>query len=166
MPSTRSTQPRLVTEPTMKPTLAAPRHVRTPTWTRCIGCCALAPAKDAASMVRAAPARVNERRIKKSPAEKDVMRAENQEGAIEPALASLCHNIGGHARFAALQSKPAQQKRGPLPRATFSQRVPPLNRDGDGGECAGEDRQARTGPAADRCPRPRPRPSIRSGPAR
>jgi hypothetical protein len=33
------------------------------------------------------------------------MRAENQEGAMEPALASLCHNIGGHARFAALRSR-------------------------------------------------------------
>src|SRR5258706_14081913 len=69
MPSARSTQPRLVTEPTTKPTLAAPRHSRMPTCTRWIGCCAFAPAKDATSMVAAIPARVNERRMKKSPAD-------------------------------------------------------------------------------------------------
>src|SRR6266704_1717117 len=51
MPSTRSTQPRLVTEPTMKPTLEPPRHSRTPTCTRCIGCWALARANRAASKV-------------------------------------------------------------------------------------------------------------------
>src|SRR5260370_23057977 len=69
MPSARSTQPRLVTEPTTKPMLAAPRHSRMPTWTRCIGCCALAPVKDATSMVAAIPARMNGRRMKKSPAD-------------------------------------------------------------------------------------------------
>src|ERR1019366_7974632 len=68
MPSTRSTQPRLVTEPTMEPMLEPPRHSRMPTCTRCIGCCALAPAKDATSMVTATPARMNERRMRKSPA--------------------------------------------------------------------------------------------------
>jgi hypothetical protein len=30
---------------------------------------------------------------------KDVMRAENQESAMPGALASLCHKIGGRARF-------------------------------------------------------------------
>src|SRR6478736_8040287 len=69
MPSARSTQPRLVTEPTTKPMLAAPRHSRMPTCTRWIGCCALAPAKDATSMVAAVAARMNERRMKKSPAD-------------------------------------------------------------------------------------------------
>src|SRR3979409_516491 len=88
MPSARSTQPRLVTEPTMKPTLAPPRHSRMPTCTRCIGCWALAPARDATSMVTAAPAMMNERRMKKSPAEK-VTRAENQESAITPARSLL-----------------------------------------------------------------------------
>src|ERR1700754_2962988 len=76
MPSERNTQPRLVTEPTMKPTLAAPRHSSTPTCTRCIGCCALAGAKDASSTAAAALARIGKRRMKKSPA--NVMRARNQ----------------------------------------------------------------------------------------
>jgi hypothetical protein len=31
---------------------------------------------------------------------KSVMRAENQGSAVPQALASLCHNIAGHARFA------------------------------------------------------------------
>src|SRR5882724_272737 len=70
MPSTRSTQPRWVTEPTIKPMLAPPRHSRMPTCTRCIGCCAWAPAKDAISMVAAIPPRMLERRMKKSPAVK------------------------------------------------------------------------------------------------
>src|SRR6266567_6658596 len=69
MPSARSTQPRLVTEPTTKPMLAPPRHSRMPTCTRGTGCCAWAPAKDATSMVAATPARMNERRMKKSPAD-------------------------------------------------------------------------------------------------
>src|SRR6266702_613149 len=69
MPSARSTQPRLVTEPTTKPMLAPPRHSRMPTCTRGTGCCALAPVKDATSMVAATPARMNERRMKKSPAD-------------------------------------------------------------------------------------------------
>src|ERR1700730_2615080 len=69
MPSIRSTHPRLVTEPTMKPTLAPPRHSRTPTWTSCIGCCAWAPASDATSMGAARPARMTKRRMKKSPAD-------------------------------------------------------------------------------------------------
>src|SRR5258705_9479651 len=79
MPSARSTQPRLVTEPTTKPMLAAPRHSRMPTCTRWIGCCALAPAKDATSVVAAIPARVNERRMKKSPA--DECAASRESGA-------------------------------------------------------------------------------------
>src|ERR1700733_1611591 len=69
MPSTRSTQPRLVTEPTMKPMLAPPRHSSTPTCTRFNGACALAPVKDATSRVTATPARRDERRMKKSPAD-------------------------------------------------------------------------------------------------
>src|SRR6202011_2753763 len=70
MPSARSTQPRWVTEPTIKPMLAPPRHSRMPTCTRCIGCCAWAPAKDAISMVAAIPPRILERRMKQSPAVK------------------------------------------------------------------------------------------------
>src|SRR5207253_3118548 len=38
-----------VTEPTINPILAAPRHSRMPTCTRCSGCWATAPARDANS---------------------------------------------------------------------------------------------------------------------
>jgi hypothetical protein len=62
MPSARSTQPRLVTEPTMKPMLAPPRHSSTPTCTRCI-CCALAPI-DEASVASTPAARMRKRRMK------------------------------------------------------------------------------------------------------
>src|ERR1700716_1601370 len=98
MPSTRSTQPRLVTEPTMKPTLEPPRHSRTPTCTRCIGCWALALAKDATSVAAATPERMIERRIKKSPADEGDASRESRE-RLSPGARFLCHNIGGHARF-------------------------------------------------------------------
>src|SRR4051794_8856823 len=60
MLSERNTQPKLVTEPTMKPMLAAPRHSSTPTCTRCIGCCALALMTEASS-ISAAPIRIGKR---------------------------------------------------------------------------------------------------------
>src|SRR5687767_14197508 len=50
----------------MKPTLAPPRHSRTPTCTRCIGCCAWAAADDASSRVVARPARMVERGMRKN----------------------------------------------------------------------------------------------------
>jgi hypothetical protein len=37
--------------------------------------------------------------MNKSPAEKNVMQAGNQECAVPQALDFLCHNIGGDARF-------------------------------------------------------------------
>src|SRR5260221_7169610 len=45
--------------------LAPPRHSRTPACTRCTGCCALAPAKAATSVVTTTPAKakVIERRM-------------------------------------------------------------------------------------------------------
>src|ERR1700688_305809 len=70
MPSTRSTHPRLVTDPTIKPMLAPPRHWSTPTCTRCIGCCASAAPTHAVSMVAVIAARTIERRIRKLPIEK------------------------------------------------------------------------------------------------
>src|SRR5207244_12394892 len=81
MPSARSTQPRLVTEPTTKPTLAPPRHSSTPTCTRCT-CCALAPPIEETSVANAAAARMRERRMKKSPAEK--LCEQNQEQRRAP----------------------------------------------------------------------------------
>ena len=57
-------------------------------------------------------------------------------------------------------------KRGPLPRASLPLALRLLSRGGDAGECAGENRHARTGPAAARYQRPRLRHSTRSGPAR
>src|SRR6266478_9304534 len=76
MLSERNTQPRLVTEPTMKPTLAAPRHSSTPTCTRCIGCCPWLLTRDANSAV-AALAGIRKRRIKNLRL-KEAMRARNQ----------------------------------------------------------------------------------------
>src|SRR5207237_3363022 len=93
------TQPRLVTEPTTKPTLAPPRHSSTPTCTRCT-CCALAPPIDDASAARAA--RMRKRRMKKSPAGNcDASRIKNN--AVPAALAVLCHNITGRAKLAGLK---------------------------------------------------------------
>src|SRR3981081_1723036 len=60
----------------------------------------------------------------------------------------------------------APNKKGPLPRASLSVARHFLSRDGDAGENAGEDRRARTAPAAVRYRRPRPRLSTRSGPGR
>src|SRR3954447_6276498 len=68
MVSERKTQPRLVTEPTIKPTLAAPRHSRMPTCTRCIGCCALATvveASSAAALTRMEKLRMKNLRLKR-----------------------------------------------------------------------------------------------------
>src|ERR1700716_2735064 len=70
MPLMRNTHPRLVTDPTMKPMLAPPRHWSTPTCTRCAGCCASAAPTHAVSMVAAIAARTVERRIRKLPIEK------------------------------------------------------------------------------------------------
>src|SRR6476620_9000201 len=116
MPSTRSTQPRLVTEPTMKPTLAPRRHSRMPTCTRCIGACAPAPAIDATSMVTAAAARMSERCMRKSPAERrDGGQRKNENGAVPAARARLCHNIGGRAKSGDLRKIKEARFRRPLP---------------------------------------------------
>src|SRR5947207_14732729 len=98
MPSARSTQPRLVTEPTTNPTLAPPRHSSTPTCTRCT-CCALAPPIEETSVANAAAARMRERRMKKSPAEKLGCEQKIKNNAVPPALTVLCHNITGGARI-------------------------------------------------------------------
>src|ERR1700723_480693 len=111
MPSTRSTQPRLVTEPTMKPMLAPPRHSSTPTCTRFNGACALAPVKDATSRVTATPARMDERRMKRSPAD-ECDAKEDQERAVTWGAVPLWHNIGGLATCAARQCCPKQKARG------------------------------------------------------
>src|SRR4051794_37354805 len=97
MPATRSTQPRWVTEPTIKPTLAPPRHSRMPTCTRCIGCCERA-AEDMTSEAAATAARMRERgmeslRLKRCDASTD------HDGATALALRSLWHNGGGGARI-------------------------------------------------------------------
>src|SRR5215469_3231855 len=86
----RSTQPRWVTDPTMKPTLVPPRHSSTPTCTRATGCCAPADI-GAPSKVAAKAAIASERRMKeklRNPNEGAVMRAEH----VKPPLAFLCHN--------------------------------------------------------------------------
>src|ERR1035437_2129688 len=114
MPSTRSTQPRLVTEPTMKPTLEPPRHSRMPTCTRCIGCCALAPAKDATSTVTATPARMNERRMKKSPAGECDASRESEERRSPGARFSMTQHRRPCQIWEALG---LAKKRGPLSRA-------------------------------------------------
>src|SRR5579871_61351 len=63
----RSTQPRLVTEPTTKPIEAPPRHSSTPTCTRAIGACASAQRSGTPSMATAMTAARCERRIGKTP---------------------------------------------------------------------------------------------------
>src|SRR3984885_12731777 len=127
MPATRSTQPRLVTEPTMKPMLAPPRHSSTPTCTRFNGACAWAPVKDATSRVTATPARMDERRMKKSPTDEcDATRERERErerekrgvsapwprGAVfsMPQHWRLCHICGGH---------PASNKKRPADAGLF-----------------------------------------------
>src|SRR3954453_19011289 len=90
MPSARSTQPRLVTEPTMKPMLAPPRHSSTPTCTD--PCCAEVVATDP-DKARAIPARASERRMNKSP---DQVRGNASERADQ--ARSLWHNGGRAAR--------------------------------------------------------------------
>src|SRR6185312_748816 len=101
MPSTRSTQPRLVTEPTTKPILAPPRHSSTPTCTRSIGCCAWE--MGTAKKLAASAARRSERRMKKTPAER--CDADGEQGP-------------GHFSFYATTSSIAPKKRGPLSRAS------------------------------------------------
>src|ERR1700676_910732 len=111
----------------MKPMLAPPRHSSTPTCTRFNGACAWAPVKDAMSRVTATPARMDERRMKKSPADEcDATREEEREERRERAVAPgavfsmpqhwrLCHICGGHPR---LKQRPsASNKKGPLTRA-------------------------------------------------
>src|SRR6266403_2766875 len=139
MPSARSTQPRLVTEPTTKPTLAAPRHSRMPTCTRWIGCCALAPVKDAASIVAATPARMNERRMKKSPV--DECGASRESGARRSPGACSCYATTAAAVPDLPGANPPHKKR-PAPRASFALALWLLSRDdgGDAGECASENR--------------------------
>jgi hypothetical protein len=50
----------------------------------------------------------------------NVMRAENEEGALPRALVFLWHNIRAHARFAA---RHARNKRDPLARISFTRVV-------------------------------------------
>src|SRR6202163_631287 len=189
----RSTQPRLVTEPTTKPTLAPPRHSRTPTCTRCIGACALAPAMDAASVVKAAPARMMKRRmrnlrLKRRDASREAKTAPCPRRGLLYATTPVAVPDFGRTLFqirtsfrGARKREPGisrfrvrfaprnggtrhAKKRGPLPRASFVA-LYFFNRDGDAGDGSVGGRR-RTEPAAARGRRRRQQRSVRSDPAR
>src|ERR1700761_3490728 len=132
MPSTRSTQPRWVTEPTMKPTLAPPRHSSTPTCTRDWALADVNPPSKVAAKVAAEAAMTSERRMKENSEIKAVMRAKE---------------LAPRRYFYATTFSGAPSKRGPLWRASQSlHKIATFSRDGGGAS----DHDGGSRPARDR----------------